>query len=127
MRLNVNASIAHFPELVAGNGFAAAKMPTADAFGVNEHRKGVAKSLHNWPGHVVLRFPAVIETDNRATRRNIFFAALPGQKILHPDYGDAAIFQLLHLLFKHLGRDFGIRPAHLIDETVIAINDDLFW
>src|SRR5439155_10107515 len=125
MRMNVNPSIAHIRELFPGNGFAAAKMPTADAFGVNEHRKGVAKFLHNWPGHVVLRFPAVIESDNGATRRNIFFAALPGQEILHPDYSDAAILQVLHLLFKHLGRDFGIRPAHLIDETVISINDDL--
>jgi hypothetical protein len=29
------------------------------------------------------------------------------------------------LLFEHLRSDFGIRPAHLIDETVIAVNEDL--
>ena len=33
--------------------------------------------------------------------------------------------QLLHLLLKHLGRDFGIRPSHLIDEAMVAVNDDL--
>src|SRR5438045_7319574 len=125
MRLNIDAGIAHFRELFPGNGFATAKMPTADAFGVNEHRKVVAEFFHNWPGHVVLRFPAVIESDNGATRRNIFFAALPGQEILHPDYSDAAILQLLHLLFKHLWRDLGIRLAHLIDDTVMSINIEI--
>src|SRR6185312_1963624 len=98
MCLDVDPSIAHFRELLPGNSFAAAKMPTADAFGVNEERKGIAEFLHNWPSHIVLRFPAVIESDYGATRRNIFFPALPGQEILHPDYRDAAIFEFLHLL-----------------------------
>src|SRR5258708_4643212 len=88
--------------------------------GVNEHRKSVAKFLHNWPGHIILRLPAVIERDNGAARWNIFFATLPGQEILHPDYSNAAIFQFLHLLLKHFGRDFSGRPAHRIDEAVIT-------
>src|SRR6267143_2608214 len=125
MGLNVDAGIPHLGELLPGHRFAAAEVSAAYAFGVDEQCERVAEFFHNRPGHLILRFPAIIKRDDSASRRDIFLTAFLRQKILHWDYSDAAIFQLLHLLLEGLRSYFGVRPVHLIDETVVAKNDGL--
>src|SRR5437763_16312736 len=100
-------------------------MPTPYFFGVNDHGESIPEFFHDRLGNFVLLFPAVIERDDGGTRRDVFLTAFPRQEILHRDNGYAAIFQLLHLLFKGLRRDFRVRPADLIDETVVPKNDGL--
>src|SRR5438477_11485192 len=74
MRLDIDTGIAHFRELLPGNGLSAAKMPAADAFGVNKHCKCVAEFFHNRPGYIVLGFPTFIESDKGATQRDLYIA-----------------------------------------------------
>ena len=92
MRLNVHAVVAHVGKLLPRDRLPAPKVPALHAFGVNEHRQRISVFFHDRPGHVILRFPAVIECDHRAAGRDIFFAAFPSQQILHADHRDAMSF-----------------------------------
>src|SRR5438093_428781 len=97
----------------------------ADAFGINEHRERVPKFFHDRPRDLVLRFPAIIEADDRASRRYIFLATPPRQQILHADYGNPGIFELFHLRLE-IGRcDLGARIANFVDQAVITKDDGL--
>ena len=125
MRLNIDPGIPHFRELLPSDRLPSSKMPAPHTFGVDKHGEWIPEFFHDRPGNLVLRFPAIIECDDGAARRNVFLTAFPGQKILHGDDGDAAIFQLLHLLFEGLRCDFRVRPVDLIDETVVSKNADL--
>src|SRR2546423_6721519 len=100
-------------------------MPWFYSFRINEEREGIVELLHDRPRHIVLRLPSIIERDDRALRRNGFLAAPPGHEILHRNYRDVLVFQLLHLSLERGRRDLGIGPAHVVDETVITENHDL--
>src|SRR5439155_686577 len=103
----------------------ATQASSADAFGINEHRERVPTFFHDRPRDLVLRFPAIIEADDRASRRYIFLATPPRQQILHADYGNPGIFELFHLRLE-IGRcDLGARLANFIDRAVITKDDGL--
>jgi hypothetical protein len=96
-----------------------------DAFRINEHRERVSKFFHDRPRDLVLRFPAIIEADDRASRRYIFFATPPREQILHADYGNPGIFELFHLRLE-VGRcDLGARIANFVDQAMITKDDGL--
>src|SRR5947207_11297882 len=97
-------------------------MPWLYSFRINEEREWIIELLQDRPRHIVLRLPSIIERDDRALRRNGFLAAPPGHEILHWNHGDVLVFQFLHLLFERGRRDLGIRPAHVVDETVVTEN-----
>src|SRR5215471_7654576 len=100
-------------------------MSALNAFGVNEHRKGITVLLHDRPADVVLRFPAIIERDDRTARGNVLIAASPRQIILQTNHSDTGVLQLLHLRFEICGRDLRVRASHLIHKTVITEHDRL--
>src|SRR3954468_24119668 len=100
-------------------------MPGPNAFGVNEKGYRIIVLLQNRPGDFVLRFPAVIESDDRALGRNSFLAPTPGQEILHRDDSNALFLKLFHLLLKERRRDLGVRPFHDVHKPVIPEDDDL--
>ena len=101
------------------------KRATAHAFSVNEHGERIAVFLHDRPRDFVLRFPAVIESNDRASRRYVLFAPLPCEQILHRNHRDTLVFQFLHLRFKRSGRDLGARIADLVDQPMITKNNHL--
>ena len=100
--LNIDTRVPHLRELVPAHRFAAAEMSRPNAFGVNEERHRVVEFLEDRPRDFVLRFPAVIEGQDRALRRDRLFAASPRKKILHRNHADALVLQLLHLRFERL-------------------------
>src|SRR6266404_5208375 len=100
-------------------------MPATHAFGVNKDRVGVAELFQDRPRNVVLRFPAIIERDNRASGWNAFLAALPGEQVLQADDCNPFVFQLLHLFLEIFRSDFGVGMTHFIHKPVITKDDDL--
>ena len=123
--LNVDIGVAHLRELVPAHRFATAEVPRLNAFGVDEERDGVVEFFQDRPCDFVLRFPAVVESKDRALRGNRFLAAPPREKILHGNHSDPLVLQLLHLRFERLRRDLRVRVPDIIDETVITENHDL--
>ena len=123
--LNIDTGIAHLRELVPAHRFAAAEVPRLDAFGVNEERDGVVEFFQDRPGDFVLRFPAVVESKDRAFRGDRFLAAPPRKKILHGNHSDPLVLQLLHLRFERLRRDLRVGPPDVVNETVITEDYDL--
>src|SRR6266446_3447452 len=107
VRLDIDSVVTHVGELFPRDRLPAAQAASADAFRINEHREWVSKFFHDRPPDLVLRFPTIIEADDRASRRYIFFATLPGEQILHADYGDPGILELFHLRFKRSRCDLG--------------------
>ena len=81
--LYIDAVVTHVTELFPGDRFSTAQCAAAYAFGVNEHCERVAVLLHNRPRDFVLRFPAIIEGNDRASRWYVLFAAFPCEQILH--------------------------------------------
>ena len=125
MRLNINAVVAEVGELFPGNRFSSAESTAADAFSVNEHRERIAVFLQNRPRYFILRFPAVVESNDGGTRRYVFFASLPGEQILHRDHRDTLVFQFLHLRFKRSRRNLRARVPDLVDQPMVTKNKDL--
>src|SRR5690242_5317724 len=107
VRFDVHPGVAHLAELFPAHRFASAKFPALDPLGVNEQRERISELLQNRPRDLVAGFVTIIDRDDRAPRRNRFFAALPGEKILHPNYRDALVFEFLHLRLESLWRDLG--------------------
>ena len=77
VRLDIDAGVTHFRELLPGDRLAPAEMAAAHAFGVNEKSKRIVELLHDRPADLVLGFPTVIERDDGAARRNIFLPTFP--------------------------------------------------
>src|SRR6266550_1419932 len=100
MRLNVDSVVAHVGKHFPGDRLSTAQARPGHALGINEHGKRVAKFFEDRPGDFVLRFPAVIESNYGASWRDVFFTALPGEKILQANNSNAAILKLLHLRFE---------------------------
>src|SRR6266481_7366307 len=109
MRFDIDSVVTHVGELFPRDRLPATQASSTSASGINEHRERVSKLFHDRPPDLVLRFPAIIETNDRASRRYIFFAPPPRQQILHADYGDTRILELFHLCLE-IGRcDLGPR------------------
>src|SRR6266404_153439 len=125
VRFDVDPVVAHVAQHLPGNGLTTAQTRSGNAFGVNEHREGVAEFFHKWPRDFVLRFPAVIERDHGAARRNIFLTALPCEEVLQTDDRDAAVLQHFHLLLEHRWRDLRTGIAHFVDQAVVAKDNRL--
>src|SRR5437870_2519029 len=125
VRLDIDSVVTHVGELFPRDRLPATQATSAYAFCINEHRKRVSKFFHDRPPDLVLRFPAVIECNDRASRWNILFATLPREQILHADYRDAGILELFHLRLE-VGRcDLGAWIANFVDQPMITKNDGL--
>ena len=112
-------------ELFPSDRFSSAESAPAYAFGVDEQCKRIAVFFHDRPRDFILRFPAVIESNDSGTRWYVFFASLPGEHILHRDYGDTLVFQFLHLRFKRSRRNLRARVPDLVDQPMVTKNKGL--
>ena len=122
VRLNIHAVVAHIGELFPSDRSSSAERTPAHAFRVNEHGERIAVFFQDRPRDFILRFPAVIESDHRASRRYVLFAPLPGEQILHRDHRDTLVFQFFHLRFKRSRRDLSSRIADLVDQPMVTKN-----
>src|SRR5207249_9592598 len=125
VRLDIDAVVAHIGELFPSDRLSTPQTTTGDPFRVDEHGKGVTEFLHDRPRDFVLRFPAVIEANDRAAWRYVLLAAFPGLQILHGDDCDPAVLQFFHLRFERRWRDLSSRIPDLIDQTMITENNRL--
>ena len=82
VRFDIDPVVAHVSQHFPGDRLSTAQASTRHALGVNEHGKGVAEFFHDRPRDFILRFPAVVERNHGAPRRNVFLAALPSEQIL---------------------------------------------
>src|ERR1043166_3665137 len=117
MRFDIDAIVTHVAEHFPSDRLTAAQASAGNPLGVEEQRYGIPQLFQDRPRDFVLGFPAVIERDYGAARRNILLSALPCEQILQADYRDAAVFQQFHLLLKHRRRDLRSRITDLVDET----------
>src|SRR5262249_57500837 len=125
VRLNINAVIAELAELFPCDRFSSAECTSAHAFGVDEQSERIAEFFHDRPRHFILRFPPVIESHYRTTRRYVFFASLPCEKVLHWYHSDPLVFQFLHLCLKRSRRNLRARVTDLVDQPMVTKNKDL--
>src|SRR5664279_2016913 len=100
-------------------------MPGPNAFGIDEERHRIIEFLQDRPRNFMLRFPAVVEGQNRALRRDRLLAASPGEEILHGYDGDILVLQLLHLRLERLRGDLRIGSPDTVNKAVVTENDDL--
>src|SRR5687767_5414742 len=100
MTLNVDAGITHLAEFPPRERFSTGEPLTLHEVGVDEHRERVSEFLQNGPPHIETRTITVIDRDDATLLGNRFFAAAPREEILHPDDGEALIFERLHLLLE---------------------------
>src|SRR5438552_13874502 len=63
VRLDIDPVVTHVGELFPGDRLPAAEATAAYAFRINKHREWVSKFFHDRPRDLVLRFPAIIESD----------------------------------------------------------------
>src|SRR5258707_15159238 len=112
MRFDIDSVVTHVGELFPRDRLSAAQASSAYALGINEHRERVSKFFHDRPPDLVLRFPAIIEANDRASRRYIFFATPPRKQILHADYGNPCILELVLLRLLIDLRDIVAQLAH---------------
>src|SRR5438132_12453700 len=120
VRLDIDSVVTHVGELFPRDRLPATQATSAYAFCINEHRKRVSKFFHDRPPDVVLRFTAVIECNDRASRWNILFAMLPREQILHTDYCDACILELFHLRLEIGLCDLNLLLAIFVDTWCIT-------